>query len=387
MKKKFTIKTLLILAVLAMNFAAKSQMTFTTWTHPPYITLYAQDTSAGVSTSANISMDDIYSNAVVIGFPFTFYGNTYNTCAIGANGNISFDSASVAGYDPWPISQVLLGNTSVKNSICGVWCDMDMADYGGTISYCITGTAPNRIFGINYCHNGMYTSASCPGQSTTTQMLLYEGSNNIEVHVAHKSVCPVWNGGLAVIGVQNSAGTDAVVAPGRDYPDTFSCTNEAWLFSPSGSSYTVSSIPFSPVHYYTVFWYDSTTGGYLGSGDSLLISDSLTTAYIAYAVGCSDTASTGFDSVSHGFFRVISLNASNVATARDFRFYPNPATEVLNIVGNTPILSVSISDITGREVYYTDCNTFNLAVPIKELSNGLYSVKLNNMAVKRFLKE
>ena len=387
MKTKITLKFLMILAVLGMNIGANAQMTFTTWTHAPYITLYAADTTAGVSTSANIDEDDIYSYAINIGFPFTYYGNTYTRCAIGANGNISFDSASFAAFDPWPITQVLLGNTSVLNSICGVWCDMDMASYGGTISYCVSGIAPNRIFSVNYCHNGMYTSASCPGQYTTTQMLLYEGSNNIEVHVAHKTICPAWNGGLAVIGVQNASGTDAVVAPGRDYPDTFNCFNEAWQFAPSGSTYTVSSIPFAPLHYYTVFWYDSTTGGYLGSGDSLVISDTLTTSYLAYAVGCSDTATTGFDSVSHGFFRVISLNASNVAMARDFRFYPNPANEVLNIVGASPILSVSISDITGREVFNTECNTFNLSIPLTYLNNGLYSVKINSTAVKRFLKE
>ncbi len=70
---------------------------------------------------------------------------------IGANGSICFTDSLAATYDPWPISAVLLGNSSAYNSICGPWCDMDIyyhgsSGSGGVISYFTTGIVPNRIW-------------------------------------------------------------------------------------------------------------------------------------------------------------------------------------------------------------------------------------------------
>lgn len=244
--------------------------------------------SGNVPTSAGITSDDGYSGVIPIGFNFTFYGTNYTQCVIGSNGNICFNLGSAGAYCPWPISAALLGNVSMYNSICGPWCDIYIPG-GGTITYATSGTAPNRKFCVTWCHCAMF---SCTTQWITTEIILYETTNVIETHTAHKTICP-WNGGYAIVGVQNATGTSATVAPGRDWPATYNQTNEAWQFTPSGPTYTVASIPYAPIPYASssVYWYDSTTGAYLGMGPTLPVAPIVGTTYRAAALGCDDTSS------------------------------------------------------------------------------------------------
>ena len=66
-------------------------------------------TAAGLYLNAptNVSLsDDSWSGSVNIGFPFSFYGNTYSQCVIGSNGLISFNLANAGGYCPWALTGV-----------------------------------------------------------------------------------------------------------------------------------------------------------------------------------------------------------------------------------------------------------------------------------------
>lgn len=240
-----------------------------------------------IPTSAGITSDDGYSGLIPIGFTFNFYGTNYTQCVIGSNGMISFNPALAGAYCPWPISAVLLGNASARNSICGPWCDIFIPS-GGTITYSTSGVAPNRRFSVSYCATRMY---SCTTQWITTQIILYETSNIVETHTGHKTIC-AWNGGYAIIGVQNAAGTSATVAPGRDYPAVYNLNNEAWRFTPVGTTtFTVGSIPHAPIPYASsaIYWYDSTTGAYLGTGPTITVAPAVNTTYMAVALGCDDS--------------------------------------------------------------------------------------------------
>lgn len=221
--------------------------------------------------NTGLTTDDRYTGIIPIGFTFNYYGTSYTNCVIGANGMINFDLSLAGSYCPWPISAALLGNTSAYNCICGPWCDIDPA-LGGTITYATSGTAPYRRFTATWCHTAMYNNSYCPGEWTTTQIILYEGCNYIDVQVGHKTACPAWNSGYAIIGIQNSTGTAATVAPGRDFPAVYPCTDEAWRFTPLGASYTVSSIGYAPVPDASmpINWYDVTAGGTpVGTGPDL----------------------------------------------------------------------------------------------------------------------
>ena len=367
----------------------KAQVTFTSWTHPPYITLYASAVGAGVATSTDIVVDDAYSSVIPLGFNFSFYDSSHSSLVIGANGNICFDTTLAGNYDPWPITAVLAGNSEVYNCICGPFCDMDIV-FGGNVTYFVTGTAPNRIFGANFCHDAMYSSSSCPGQWTTTQMLLYETSNNIDVHLQSKTICTAWNGGKAIIGVQNATGTTSTVAPGRDGDTTWTATDESWRFTPdsAGLSYSVSSIPYSPISYYTIYWYDSVTNAYLGSGDSIVLTPSVVTTYSAYAVGCVDSSSVGFDTVATGHMTLMPLSAGEVVSlTKDFNIYPNPVQNQLYLVSGTIINEVIITDILGQVVYRSNANALKVNVDNHELPTGVYFARINNAVSKKFVKE
>ena len=67
----------------------------------------------------------------------------------------------------------------------------------------------------------------------TSQIVIYETSNVIEVYVARRTACVGWNGGRGVIGVQNDAGTLATFPANRN-TGTWTATNEAWRFVPDG---------------------------------------------------------------------------------------------------------------------------------------------------------
>lgn len=242
-------------------------------------------------TSSGITTDDTWSPGVIpIGFSFNFYGTSYTKCVIGGNGAICFDTTLAGGSFGWVISAVLLGNSTVTNCVCGPWCDI-YVPAGGTITYATVGTAPYRKFVVDFCHDAMF---SCTTQWTTSQIILYETTNLAEVHIAHKTVCSTWNGGYAIVGVQNAAGTAATAAPSRDYPTVWTATNEAWQFTPNTgyTAYSVAAIAFAPVPFASspVYWFDSSTGAYLGTGPTLGVSPTAPTTYIAASEGCDDTS-------------------------------------------------------------------------------------------------
>jgi hypothetical protein len=60
-------------------------------------------------------------------------------------------------------------------------------------------------------------------------------TNIIEVYIQDKPICPSWNAGAAIEGIQNSTGTQAVVVPGRNFPVMWTATNDAWRFTPAGA--------------------------------------------------------------------------------------------------------------------------------------------------------
>jgi gliding motility-associated-like protein len=301
------LKVILCVALVLGGFKTYSQVSVTsgdTVNCSTTLTVLTSHVEDDVPIDAGIVADDIYSPVQPIGFTFNFYGTNYTQVLIGANAMLCFDLTLASSVDPWPITAGLLGNPSAFNAICGPWCDIDFADFGGTCTYSTDGSAPNRKYVVTYCSDTMFTPTTCPGEYTTSQIILYETSNIIEVHIAHKTICTGWNGGHAICGVQNATGTAATVAPGRDWTPNWVATDEAWRFTPvgAGTSYTVSSIPYAPIPLASspVYWYNATTSAFLGTGPTLPVSPATTTTYKAGALGCADT--------SFGYYTVTVVN-------------------------------------------------------------------------------
>lgn len=242
--------------------------------------------------------DDQMSALVPIGFNFVFFGNTYNTCAIATNGYIQFGMGG-NGYSPWAVNAAIPNSINPVNAIMAPWGDIYPGLGGqGQVRYKTIGTAPNRIFIVEWLDSPVYSS-SCAQFCYGTQIKLFETTNVIETHIANYQACTAWNGGYAIHGIQNITGTVAYAVPGRNYPSIWSATNDGYRWTPTGATtYSGSAIPFNPTFMPAnitpaqISW--TANGANIGTGLTQTVSPNVTTQYIAkfnYSTVCSNSFS------------------------------------------------------------------------------------------------
>ena len=246
-------------------------------------TLYALS-----AIQSSMQTDDQHDVAVPIGFSFSFYGLPYTQCVVSGNGYMTFDTSLASTYSPYSINTPIPNPGSVpENAILAPWHDINTG-VSGNIYYGTTGVAPNRMFTVTWCQIAMF---SCTDSIATSQVVLYKGSNKIEMFIASKPLCSTWNGGNAVQGLVNIGSTafdivfDPVLAADRNYPLQWSAYDEGWEFIPSsGTSYTINQIGYVPVVAGQNIW-TSAVGDTLGYGPTLPVNISSTTTYYADVVG------------------------------------------------------------------------------------------------------
>lgn len=195
--------------------------------------------SYATGTTVTFSDDRFAPSYSSLGFSFCFDGITYTDVLISSNGYLIFPSCysaaptetsvTVGGYSPWAIDGPAIPNNTdaPRNAILVPWQDIDPGA-GGTTRYQTVGSAPNRIFIVKYDNIAMY---SCNSSKFSAQVMLYETTNNIEVHIKEKTICATWNGGDAILGLHNYNGTMAVTPAGHNYPTDWSETNTAYRFT------------------------------------------------------------------------------------------------------------------------------------------------------------
>jgi len=204
---------------------------------------YPTSISGGINTQA--LSDDIYSPLINIGFDFVFYGNTYNQLIISSNNYISFALGNAGGYSSWVIDGPAPSASTPQLSIMCPWQDVNPGN-GGQVRYQTIGTAPNRIFVVEFCNIPMF---SCTGQLFTDQILLYEGCNIIETHIVSKTLCSSWNDGKAIHGLSKNS-TTAHIVPGRNAPTHWTAAMDGYRFTPDpddANNYFMEPIPYNPV--------------------------------------------------------------------------------------------------------------------------------------------
>lgn len=203
--------------------------------------------------ASSLALDDNFTGIINIGFPFTFFGNTYTQCVISGNGTISFNlsNANLGCPYTWPN---LVGSGQANNSILVAMVDMDLS-IGGKIRYQSFGTPGSRKFIVEWCNVPLF-GFSCNNLKVITQAIIYEGSNVIEIHTSKidpiTGSCPGASFGsysLVVQGVRNTTGAIALYTPGRDPAGTWGTTgaiNDGRRFTPNGiSNYIIDTIPFN----------------------------------------------------------------------------------------------------------------------------------------------
>lgn len=256
-----------------------------------------------VGTPILVNIDDTWSNTINLPFNFCFFGTTNNQLVVGSNGVISFDVTNAGNVNSWQIPGPIPSPNpgDLTNCIMGPWHDMDPTNQGA-IYYSIGGTYPCRSFTVSWYEVPMYgdpnsvSTSQCPDPLfEVQQIVLYETTNTIDVYIQQKDVCGGWNGGLAVEGIQNAAGTIAYTVPGRNATQ-WTAQNDAWRFAPAGAPN------------YVINWYQY--GVFLGSGDSIQVCPDSTSTYNVDAIytNCDNSTITVSDSVR--------VNVSGVLTAQ-----------------------------------------------------------------------
>jgi hypothetical protein len=240
-----------------------------------------------LANPVSVNIDDVWSPVVTLPFNFCFYGNNYNQCLIGSNGVLTFDlvNNTPEGTSAWSFNTALPSATLFTNTIFGVYQDIDPSKGGNVGWELITLATGCRALVVSWQEIPMY-SVSCNSMLYTGMMVLYENTNIIEVYVQEKTTCSTWNNGNAIIGVQNANATQWAAPPTRNSVATdWTATNEAWRFTPSGTTIT------------SIKWYEGagTTGPVVGTTQTVNVCPTVTTTYtaeVSYALCTGGTLKT-----------------------------------------------------------------------------------------------
>lgn len=228
------------------------------------------DTTFHAGSHLNISTDDAWENST-ISFPFTFmfFGYPYTQAVVGSNGLVSFNTSYVGqycAYDYQSSFPIPNPNFPSLNAIYGVYEDIhptsDLSTTQGMFRS-VGGTYPCRYLCASVNEVPLYPASSHNNDRCTYQIVCYEGTNIIEVHIKQRSCCSSTNGGKGLVGVQNATGSTQVshyhdasylgdptfyiqsnspgafVAPDRGTQSggwTGETSYEAWRFTPQGET-------------------------------------------------------------------------------------------------------------------------------------------------------
>ena len=127
--------------------------------------------------------------ALALPFPVAFYGNSFTNVNVGANGNLQFVSANIAG------GNVCLPVGGFNNAVFPFWTDLRTDQPGNGVFTILTGVAPNRIFGIEW--RAAFASSL---SNANFEVLFYESQSRIDL----------------VYGALDDPGTTATVGIQRD---------------------------------------------------------------------------------------------------------------------------------------------------------------------------
>ncbi|MGX7666176.1 T9SS type A sorting domain-containing protein [Flavobacterium pedocola] len=310
-------------------------------------------------TATSINLDDRWSDVIDLKgltpeeFNFCFYGQTYSKVLLSTNGVVTFSIAGVtpgglytpSSFSTWVNSGAIpysgaSTNAPFKNSINGVFQDLNPAVTNGfavpNINYYTAGMAPNRVFVLNLAQTAQYgCSSDAAVGAQTSQIILYEGSNIIDVYVQRRVPCNSWANGNGLIGVQNQAGTIATAAPGRN-GGNWSATNEAWRFTPNGNVV----VP-------TITWFED--GNAIGTGATLNTCSTVQETYTAQ-VSYMNCAATVLND-SYTFTPMPQINGGQPNDIVLCSSAPQPYT--FDLTQNTPVVLNGLNPQSHAVSYHT----------------------------------
>jgi hypothetical protein len=211
MKKNYFLLFVLILFGQISFTQISTYYTFSESTSP-----YVELTGGLVAFPASGTSDDGQFTAP-IGFNFDYETNTYTQLGISTNGGLGLVSLTSISYT----NDLSSSSSNRSNMIAPLWDDhYQRSGDNGIITYLTTGTAPNRVFTVQWKNLSWRSS----GKTVSFQAQLFEGSNNIQFNYGTNNSNESRS---ASIGFNNGrSGTDFIsVTPGSPATSSFTTAN------------------------------------------------------------------------------------------------------------------------------------------------------------------
>lgn len=194
-------------------------------------------------TPTSLSIDDRYSTVINLPFTFPFYGTNYNSLVVSTNGYISFDVSRTGLFSHYSTAAGDLPTTGYDRAlIMGPYHDLNPAYTTSPtqrIDYVVHGNAPNRKWVLSFFKVPLFSAACQNLIQNTHQIILHESTGVIEVSIFDKQICPGWNNGKSMIGIQNWNRDMGLMPPNRrvsDPPWGSIGMNETWRFIPKNGA-------------------------------------------------------------------------------------------------------------------------------------------------------
>jgi PKD repeat protein len=254
--------------------------------------------------------------AVDLGFNFNFFGVDYSRLWISSNGHVTFQpSVFPHGYyggyaRGYPIPNPDAASDNPVNNVIGLaWSDLSTLN-GGAISHLVRGEPGKRRLIVNFAAVPVVLEES---RKVTVQLILREGTNEIEIHTASKPV----TSHFFTQGIENKDGTEAYFVPGR-VAARWSLTNDAVRFAPAVQNRApVANAGGNAGRYEGV---EGTAIQFVGSGSDA-DNDALTFSWDFNGDGVADASSaaashTYADNGAHSAVLTVSDGRGGVAQAR-----------------------------------------------------------------------
>ncbi len=139
--------------------------------------------------------DEGYTAPVLIGFPFTYNGESQDTFQVTTNGILRF------GNNLTSASSTNALNGTTRKVVAPFWDDMSAAD-SSQITYLVTGSAPNRVLTVEWRQMRAPYNNTVP--NAEFQVKLYETTNLIEFVYGNSTIPDAGKNTSASIGLSNS---------------------------------------------------------------------------------------------------------------------------------------------------------------------------------------
>ncbi|MDO7876999.1 T9SS type A sorting domain-containing protein [Hymenobacter sp. ASUV-10] len=187
----------------------------------------------GSSTTATRTgtVDEGAYNSLPLGFSFQYAGSTYTTVSASTNGWLTFGQ-DITDYAP--TNDLAATTGALRPLLAPLWDDLSMQ--GGNVYYQTTGTAPNRVFTVEWT-NARWSKAAT-NSVVSFQVKLYEADSHLDYVYRRDAVAPASASGS--VGLSLAPGSFLSLANTSATPttSTSASTNNLTGRPTSGQVYT-----------------------------------------------------------------------------------------------------------------------------------------------------